>query len=89
LNGAKAVGLGDRVGSLVVGKHADIVAVRLDAIETEPVYNPISQLVYATGRHQVSDVWIAGVRKLQSGALVGIDLDGLRDKARSWRARIG
>ena len=89
MNGAKAIGIGDRVGSLVVGKQADIVAVRLDAIETEPVYNPISQLLYATGRHQVSDVWIAGARKLDGGKLIGIDLDALRDKARSWRARIG
>ena len=89
LNGAKAIGLGDRIGSLVAGKQADIVAVRLDAIETEPLYHPMSQLVYATGRQQVSDVWIAGARKLDSGALIDIDLDALRAKARAWRARIG
>ena len=89
LNGAKAIGLDDRIGSLVAGKQADIVAVRLDAIETEPLYNPMSQLVYATGRQQVSDVWIAGARKLDTGALIDIDLDALRAKARAWRARIG
>ncbi|MEP6484270.1 MAG: TRZ/ATZ family hydrolase [Rudaea sp.] len=89
LNGARAIGLGDRIGSIVAGKQADLTAVRLDAIETQPVYNPTSQLVYATGRHQVSDVWIAGVRKVQHGHVLDIDADALRDKARSWRGRLG
>ncbi len=62
---------------------------RLDALETEPTYNPVSQLVYATGRHQVSDVWIAGVRKVESGNVIGLDADALREKARAWRDRIG
>ena len=89
LNGARALGMADRIGSIVAGKQADLVAVRLDALETEPTYNPISQLVYATGRHQVSDVWIAGVRKVDTGSVLGIDANALRDKARFWRGRIG
>jgi len=89
LNGARALGIADRVGSIVSGKQADLTAVRLDAIETEPTYNPISQLVYATGRHQVSDVWIDGVRKVDSGTVLGIDADALREKARFWRGRLG
>ncbi len=89
LNGAHALGIAHRVGSIVTGKQADLTAVRLDAIETEPTYNPISQLIYATGRHQVSDVWIAGVRKVDSGNLLGIDTDALRDRARFWRGRLG
>ncbi|MBN8888606.1 MAG: TRZ/ATZ family hydrolase [Rudaea sp.] len=88
LNGARAVGLADRIGSIVAGKQADLVAVRLDAIETQPIYHVASQLVYATGRHQVSDVWIAGQRKLDDRQLVGIDLDALRGKAREWHERI-
>ena len=52
------------------------------------MYNVISQLVYATGRHQVSDVWIAGVRKLRDREPLDIDLRELRDKARRWRDRI-
>jgi 5-methylthioadenosine/S-adenosylhomocysteine deaminase len=88
LNGARALGLADRVGSIVPGKQADLVAVRLDAIETQPIYHVASQLVYATGRHQVSDVWIAGKRKLDNRALVGLDLDALRAKAREWHERI-
>jgi 5-methylthioadenosine/S-adenosylhomocysteine deaminase len=88
LNGARALGLADRIGSIVPGKQADLTAVRLDVLETQPVYNAISQLVYASARHQVSDVWIAGVRKLENGALPGIDTDALCAQAESWRARI-
>ena len=88
LNGAKAIGLGDRVGSIEVGKEADLVAVRLDALETQPLFHVASQLVYATGRHQVSDVWIAGRRKLDDGRLTGMDVAEVRGKARAWRERI-
>jgi 5-methylthioadenosine/S-adenosylhomocysteine deaminase len=88
LGGAKALGWEERIGSIVPGKAADLVAVRLDAIETEPMYNAISQLVYATGRHQVSDVWIAGIRKLLEGELVDLDPGEIRAKARRWRERL-
>jgi 5-methylthioadenosine/S-adenosylhomocysteine deaminase len=88
LNGARALGIADRIGSIVAGKQADLTAVRLDVLETQPLYNAISQLVYATGRHQVSDVWIAGVRKVENGALLGLDTDELRAKAQDWRERI-
>jgi 5-methylthioadenosine/S-adenosylhomocysteine deaminase len=88
LGGAKALGWEERIGSIVPGKAADLVAVRLDAIETEPMYNAISQLVYATGRHQVSDVWIAGIRKLLEGELVDLDPGEIRTKARRWRERL-
>jgi len=88
LNGARAIGLGERIGSIVAGKQADLAAVRLDALETQPVYHPLSQLVYATGRQQVSDVWIAGVRKVENGTLPGLDVDALRGKSRAWQARI-
>jgi 5-methylthioadenosine/S-adenosylhomocysteine deaminase len=88
LNGARAIGLGERIGSIEVGKQADLAAVRLDALETRPLYNVISQLAYATGRQQVSDVWIAGRRKLADRALPDIDLDGLLERTRAWRDRI-
>ncbi|MHB8447058.1 MAG: TRZ/ATZ family hydrolase [Rudaea sp.] len=88
LNGARTLGLAERIGSIEPGKQADLSAVRLDALETQPVYNAISQLVYATGRQQVSDVWVAGARKLENGALPAIDTDALRDKANAWRTRI-
>jgi len=88
LNGAKALGWEERIGSIEVGKQADLCAVRLDAIETQPMYSVISQLVYATGRHQVTDVWIAGVRKLQDRVLSDLDPSEIREKARRWRERL-
>ncbi len=88
LNGARAIGWASRIGSIEVGKQADLAAVRLDAIETQPMYDVISQLVYACGRHQVSDVWIAGQSKLRGGVLVDMDSSALIDNARRWQRRI-
>lgn len=88
LNGANALGWGARIGSIEQGKLADLTAIRLDEIEALPLYNVISQLVYAVGRAQVSDVWIAGERKLRDRELTGIDLAALRSNARQWRDRI-
>ena len=88
LGGARALGWGERIGSIEPGKQADLVAVRLDALETQPVFHVVSQLVYACARHQVSDVWIAGVRKLRDGALVDVDVADLRGRARAWRERL-
>lgn len=88
LNGAKALQLDAKIGSIEVGKRADLVAVKLDEVETQPLYNVISHLAYAVSRRQVSDVWIDGVCKLSEGALVDFDLAGVLEKARRWRERI-
>lgn len=68
LGGARALGMEDRIGSIRVGKQADLVAVDLRAPESRPVFDPISHLIYTAGREHVADVWIAGrhvVRKRQ------------------------
>lgn len=65
LNGARALGLQDRVGSLLPGKEADLICVDLSRAATQPVYAPISQLVYACSRDQVTDVWVAGQHLLE------------------------
>jgi 5-methylthioadenosine/S-adenosylhomocysteine deaminase len=88
LNGARALGLADAIGSIEPGKQADLAAVRLDELETQPLYHAISQLVYAASRRQVSDVWIAGRRRLKDGVLADADVDALRAKAARWRERI-
>ncbi|HIE1100006.1 MULTISPECIES: TRZ/ATZ family hydrolase [Stenotrophomonas] len=88
LGGARALGFGDRIGSIEVGKQADLACVDLSALETQPLHNVLSQLVYATGRQQVSDVWIAGKPKLVQRELVGMDLPGIIANARQWRERI-
>jgi 5-methylthioadenosine/S-adenosylhomocysteine deaminase len=88
LGGARALGLGDEIGSLTEGKWADITAVNLDNFATQPVYNPISQLVYAASRDQVSDVWVAGRRLLQDGRLTALDERELAARTREWGREI-
>ncbi|MBD7921404.1 TRZ/ATZ family hydrolase [Xanthomonas bonasiae] len=88
LGGARALGFGEKIGSIEVGKQADLICVDLSALETQPLHNVLSQLVYAAGRQQVSDVWIAGQRKLEQRMLVDMDADALVANARQWRERI-
>ncbi|MGA0585816.1 TRZ/ATZ family hydrolase [Dyella sp. KRB-257] len=88
LNAARAMGLEDRVGSIEVGKQADLAAVRLSDLETQPLFHVASQLIYATGRHQVTDVWIAGRRKLAARQLVDMDVEAILARTRQWRERI-
>jgi len=89
IDAARALGLGETTGSIAAGKQADLAAVRMDVLESQPLYNVVSQLVYATGRHQVSDVWLAGVRKVENGKLLNMDRAALLEKAGYWQARIG
>ena len=88
LGGATAMGLDDHVGSIEPGKQADMACIDLGQLETQPLHHVVSQLIYATGRHQVSDVWIAGAHKLRERVLVDMDLDGILANARQWRQRI-
>ena len=88
LGGARALGFGERTGSIEPGKEADLVCVDLSELETQPLHHVLSQLVYAAGRHQVSDVWIAGKPKLLQRELVDMDMAGLVANARQWRERI-
>ncbi|HEY9400029.1 MAG TPA: TRZ/ATZ family hydrolase [Luteimonas sp.] len=88
LGGARALGFEHLVGSIEPGKQADLVCVDLAQVETQPLHHVISQLVYACGRHQVSDVWIAGHHKLRDRVLLDMDADALVANARQWRQRI-
>jgi 5-methylthioadenosine/S-adenosylhomocysteine deaminase len=87
LNGARALGLESDIGSLEVGKYADITAIRLDELETQPLYDPISNVVYAAGRHQVTDVWVGGRRLLKNRELITLDIDEILQKAAAWREK--
>lgn len=89
LNGARALGIAGQTGSLVAGKWADMTAVRLDTPETQPVYEPVSQLVYAGGREQVTDVWVAGQHLLKERRLTTLDGDDILGRARAWQTNIG
>ena len=88
LGGAKAIGFDEQIGSIEPGKQADLACIDLSSLESQPLHNVVSQLIYASGRHQVSDVWIAGKQKLRERVLVDMDIDGVIANARQWRERI-
>ncbi|HJO34891.1 MAG TPA: TRZ/ATZ family hydrolase [Gammaproteobacteria bacterium] len=88
LGGARALQLDEQIGSLEVGKAADLIAVDLAPVETQPVFDPVSQLVYSAGRQQVTDVWVAGRRRLQAGELVEVDMAAILANTRAWGERI-
>ena len=88
LNGARALAIDSETGSLEVGKSADIAAIDLGALETCPVYDPASQIVYAAGREQVTDVWVAGRRLLRQRELTSLDTAAIRATAGQWHQRI-
>ncbi|HIE02033.1 MAG TPA: TRZ/ATZ family hydrolase [Thiotrichaceae bacterium] len=88
LNGAKALGIDHITGSFVPGKSADVVAIDLVDIETQPIYNPLSQLIYAAGRDKVTDVWVAGKHLLKSRTLTSLDIHDIKAKTYLWRDKI-
>ncbi|MES9945153.1 MAG: TRZ/ATZ family hydrolase [Candidatus Thiodiazotropha sp.] len=88
INGALALGLQQETGSLEAGKSADMVAVDLNRVNTLPVYHPISQLVYAAGREQVTHVWVAGRPVVSEGSLTTLDTQQMMAQTVDWRERI-
>jgi len=88
LNGARALGLEARIGSLEVGKAADLVAFDLSGLAQQPVHDPVSQLIYATSRDCARHVWVAGEQLLDERRLTRMDEAALTDMARTWGARI-
>ena len=88
LNGARALGIEAETGSLELGKAADIVAFDLSGLAQQPVYDPVSQLIYATGRECVKHLWVAGKQLLDDRRLTRLDEQQLGETARAWGRRI-
>jgi 5-methylthioadenosine/S-adenosylhomocysteine deaminase len=88
INGARALGLEDHIGSLEVGKQADLIGVDLRGPETQPLYHPLSQLVYTCNGSQVSHSWIAGSAVMTERELTRIDLPALALRINQWQQRI-
>lgn len=88
INGATMLNLNDEIGSLLPGKAADLIAVDLNYASTQPVYDPISQLVYSTSREQVSDVWVNGNHVIEEKAYKTLDIEILLNKAKHWGEKI-
>ena len=88
INGAAALGWDDEIGSLEAGKSADVIAVKMDSIAMQPLYNPASQLVYCNAGNQVSHSWVAGKPLLTEGQLQTMNQQSLIQAATDWRNKI-
>jgi 5-methylthioadenosine/S-adenosylhomocysteine deaminase len=88
LNGARGLGLEDRIGSIEVGKEADFVVFDTRASEWQPLYNPVSNLVYSATGNTVKDVFIAGEQVVRDGRTTRVDQDELLAQVRSAAQRI-
>ena len=88
INGAKALGWDDQIGSLETGKSADMIAVEISSLSQKPLYNPASQLIYSNAGSQVTHSWVAGKALLRERNLVTLDEDNLIRRADAWRNQI-
>ena len=88
INGATALNMQQEIGSLEIGKSADIVAINLNHLSTQPVYNPISQIVYSASRQQITDVWVEGQARVVNGELQNVDVSQILNNASLWGQRL-
>lgn len=88
INAAKALDMEDKIGSIEIGKQADLIAIDLNHVSTQPVYDPIAQIVYCASRQQVSDTWVAGKHLVCNHQLTTLDHEKLTHKARQWQTKL-
>jgi len=88
LDGASALGLAEVTGSIEKNKWADLVCIDLNRLHAQPLYSPLSQIVYSSNAEQVSDVWVAGRHLLDHGELTHIDQADVIQRASEWQRKI-
>lgn len=88
VGGARALGLEDELGSIQPGYSADLIAVNLDTLQQMPVLDPLSHLVYAVSRDQVSDVWIAGEHLVGDARLLRTSATAIRSRSAMWASKV-
>ncbi|MCL2830236.1 MAG: TRZ/ATZ family hydrolase [Betaproteobacteria bacterium] len=88
INGARALGLENEIGSLEPGKAADLCALNFDELRLSPCYDPVSHLVYALSGEYVSHVWVAGKARIKNNALIGFEQKDLINLAALWQTRV-
>lgn len=88
LGGASALGLDHRIGSIERGKAADLIALNLSSPSTQPLYNPLSQVVYSATRSDVSDLWVSGEQLLENHRLTTLEEDKVLQDANQWGKKI-
>ena len=86
--GAAALGRGQQTGSLEPGLAADLIALDMQAIRHQPLYDPIAQVLHTSSGNSVSHVWVNGECLLDDGKLTRMDEQELVHTARSWQQRI-
>jgi 5-methylthioadenosine/S-adenosylhomocysteine deaminase len=86
--GAAALGLDAEVGTLESGKWADLCCVDLSGPVTQPLRDPVTQLVFGGGRDIVNDVWVAGRQLLGEGELTRLDWAAVAARAQAWASRL-
>jgi 5-methylthioadenosine/S-adenosylhomocysteine deaminase len=89
LGGARALGIADKVGTIAVGKAADLAALALRGPELAPCYDVVSHLVYAAGREHVTHVWIDGRLQLRDGELQANAFARLDTRVAFWQNALG
>jgi len=88
INGARALGMEELIGSLQTGKLADVIAVDLNRVNTLPVYDPVSTLVYSAHSEQVSHSWIHGSLVMENRQLLRMHLADIMEEAGRWARKI-
>ncbi len=88
INGAIALGIHERTGSIEPGKQADFAAIDFNRPELQPVYNPLSHIVYSANRYDVSNVWVSGEQLLKNGSHTRLDEAELVSTAQAWAEKI-
>ena len=88
LGGARALGLQDKIGSLTIGKRADLCAIALDNTATLPIFDPASHIIHAAGREHVTHVWIDGECVVKKKHLQKISHAEIYAKAKTWENRL-
>ncbi len=88
INAARALGMDSTIGSLEIGKQADITAIDLNNIATQPVYNPIATIVYSSRAEHVSHVWVNGQILLNNREFCTIDIESAIKKGQIWFDRM-
>ena len=88
LGGAIALGMEDKLGSIEIGKFADIICIDVDNFQCQPVYDPFSFLVYSMNRQYISNVVINGKIVMKEYKLTTLDEDELLHNALRYKARI-
>ena len=93
INGARALKLEDKIGSIEIGKLADLIAIDLSGFIMQPCYDPISHLVYVAGREQVSHCWVNGDLKYNKpkhseGVFSDIEPQELSEIVANWQTKL-